>query len=32
MVETNFITECSTSDTRFDDFTNLDVADFFIQP
>ena len=31
-VETNFITECGTSDTQFDDFTNLDVADFFIQP
>ena len=30
-VETNFITECGTSDTQFDDFTNLDVADFFIQ-
>ena len=32
MVETNFITECGTSDTQFDDFNNLDVADFFIQP
>ena len=32
MVETNFITECGTSDTQFDDFTNLDVADFFIKP
>ena len=32
MVETNFITECDTSDTQFDDFTNLDVVDFFIQP
>ena len=31
-VETNFITECGTSDTQFDDFTNLDVVDFFIQP
>ena len=31
-VETNFITECGTSDTQFDGFTNLDVADFFIKP
>ena len=31
-VETNFISECGTSDTQFDDFTNLYVADFFIQP
>ena len=31
-VETNFITERGTSDTQFDDFTNLDVVDFFIQP
>ena len=31
-VETNFITECGTSDTQFDDFTNLDVTNFFIQP
>ena len=31
-METNFIIECGTSDTQFDDFTNLDVADFFIQP
>ena len=31
-VETNVITECGTSDTQFDDFTNLDVVDFFILP
>ena len=31
-METNFITKCGTSDTQFDDFTHLDVDDFFIQP
>ena len=31
-MKTNFITECGTSVTQFDDFTNLDVVDFFIQP